>query len=82
MGGQANAIHPPISSLLELHPDSDTSILHIGVTFTMAMRWRMTVASVKNLAIWLLACNTLPYAENQGKYGARHWSGETTGARV
>ena len=39
---KTDAIHEPISRRLQLHPDSDTSILNIGVTFTMTMRWRMT----------------------------------------
>jgi hypothetical protein len=39
---KTDPIHQPISRPLQLHPDSDTSIDHIGVTFTMAMRWRLT----------------------------------------
>jgi hypothetical protein len=39
---KTDAIHEPISRRLQLHPDSDTLILNIGVTFTMTMQWRMT----------------------------------------
>ena len=37
-----DSIHEPISRWLQLHPDSDTSITHIAVTFTMRLQWRLT----------------------------------------
>jgi hypothetical protein len=39
---KTDEIHEPILRRLQLHPDSDTSIHHIGVTFAMTMRWRLT----------------------------------------
>jgi hypothetical protein len=39
---KTDGIHEPISRVLRLHSDSDTSIHHIGVTFAMAMRHRLT----------------------------------------
>jgi hypothetical protein len=39
---KTDGIHEPISRRLQLHLDSDASINHIGVTFAMTMRWRLT----------------------------------------
>jgi hypothetical protein len=39
---KTDAIHPPITRELQLHPDSDLSIHNIGVTFTVGIQYRLT----------------------------------------